>query len=137
MISNQIFVDTSWFKALSDPKDGFYTLAKDQFLRLKKENRGLISTNFVLDETFTLMRVKVDLKSALDFKEALISMGDILKIVRVIERDEIDAWGWFPRNWSKLSFTDCTSFAVMKRLDLKEVAAFDEHFAKAGFKTLS
>ena len=47
--------------------------------------------------------------------------------------DDAGAWEWFEMDWSKLSFTDCVSFAVMKRLGLTDVATFDEHFTRAKF----
>ncbi|MFA7234316.1 MAG: hypothetical protein WC076_09405 [Terrimicrobiaceae bacterium] len=34
------------------------------------------------------------------------------------------------------SFTDCTSFAVMRRLGLVEAATSDSHFQAAGFRPL-
>lgn len=136
-MSDQVFVDTSWFKALSDPKDDFSLLARKQFLRFKTTNTALITTNFILDETFTLIRAKVNLRSAMDFRRTLVSMRDVLRIVRILEKDESGAWEWFPNNWSRLSFTDCTSFAVMKRLGLNVAATFDEHFVQAGFKAFS
>lgn len=137
MISNQIFVDSSWFKALADPSDDFSESAAEQYETFKKNNALLVTTNYILDESFTLIRVKVDLQSALDFRQMLASFGPSLKLVRVTPRDEERAWEWFPKNWGKLSFTDCTSFAVMKRLNLEEAATFDNHFAKAGFKIFS
>jgi predicted nucleic acid-binding protein len=43
------------------------------------------------------------------------------------------AWELFrasqKRSWS---FTDCTSFALMKELRLSETFAFDKHFEEAG-----
>jgi len=33
----------------------------------------------------------------------------------------------------KVSFTDCISFAMMKRLQIKQVFTFDYHFSLAGF----
>jgi len=52
----------------------------------------------------------------------------------VTAADEAKAWDWFGLDWSDLSFTDCVSFAVMKRLGIGRAAAFDRHFARAGFK---
>ncbi len=45
-------------------------------------------------------------------------------------------WQWFERFQDKgFSFTDCISFAVMKRLKLKIALTFDKHFSQAGFET--
>jgi predicted nucleic acid-binding protein len=32
-----------------------------------------------------------------------------------------------------MSIVDCTSFEVMRRLDIREGLAFDQHFAAQGF----
>jgi predicted nucleic acid-binding protein len=37
---------------------------------------------------------------------------------------------------SRLSFTDCVSFTVMRGLDIPIVFAFDRHFERAGFRRL-
>lgn len=134
MTSDFIFVDSSWFKALLDEKDEFHSLALDQYQKIKSEKMSLATTNYIIDETLTLLRVKVSLDLALKFRETLLRMRNTIRIIRVLASDEAQAWKWFPKNWSKLSFTDCISFAVMKRLDLKKVATFDKHFTQAGFK---
>jgi hypothetical protein len=136
MALSNIFIDTSWFKAIADPNDDFHIKSIHQ-LENFPHTTNFITTNFVLDETLTLIRVRTDLASALDFRALLVRSGIILKVVRVLAKDESLAWDWFPKPWSKLSFTDCTSFAVMQRLDLKDVATFDDHFARAGFHMLS
>lgn len=131
---HKLFVDTSWFKAFSDPKDDFYEEASQQFVKIKKEGIELVTTNFMLDESYTLIRNKVGYESAMEFRELLKSLSHVLELVRILPEDESNAWNWFIEKWSNLSFTDCTSFAVMKRLGLLDVATFDQHFAKAGFK---
>jgi len=46
-----------------------------------------------------------------------------------------EAWQLFQRYRDKrYSFTDCVSFAVMKRLKLKTALTFDKHFTQAGFE---
>lgn len=129
-----VFTDTSFFKAYIDKKDQFHQKALKIFEQLKISQVLLITSNYILDETFTLLRVKCNLELAHEFKRALEEFDTGLKIVRVTVADEADAWDYFIKDWSKLSFTDCVSFALMKRLELKRVVAFDTHFQKAGFQ---
>lgn len=133
-INKSVFVDTSGFKALIDQDDDFHQSAVKIWHRLQKENTELITTNYILDETFTLIRAKNGLKIALKFKDYLAESAPIITIERVLSVDEAASWQWFVKNWGHLSFTDCSSFAVMKRLKLRRVFTFDHHFSRAGFK---
>lgn len=132
-MSNAVFVDTSFFKALIDIRDDFHLRAVDIWTGIIKSKTMLITTNFILDETFTLIRIRAGLSVALEFRDRLSEGLREMKLIRVTAKDEADAWGWFQKDWRNLSFTDCVSFAVMKRLDLVSVAAFDDHFTRAGF----
>ncbi len=129
-----IFIDTGFFKALVDGEDDFNRQAKKIWQKLEEEKTDLVTSNYVIDETLTVIRIKCGLKKALKFRDLLAENSQILKIIRVTVADEAGAWQWFIKNWRKLSFTDCVSFAVMKRLGLRRVVAFDEHFQRAGFK---
>ncbi len=132
-----IFLDTSYFKAWIDDKDEFHDQALNLLERLEVESEiELITSNYVVDETFTLLRVKSGVEMAKKFYQFLQEKGSEIDMVRVTIEDERKVWEWFWNKWSKLSFTDCTSFAVMKRLGLKQVATFDEHFAQAGFEVI-
>lgn len=132
-ISLKVFVDSSFFKALIDSKDEFHKKAKRILKNLEKEEAALITSNYILDETFTLIRVKCGLKFVDRFRKNLSLSSQVIKIIRITIKDEADAWKWFLNDWSKLSFTDCVSFALMKKLKLSRVATFDQHFKKAGF----
>ena len=47
------------------------------------------------------------------------------------------AWEWQAKFHDQaFSFTDCTSFVVMKSLGLTEAATNDAHFETAGFRPL-
>lgn len=132
-----VFVDTSFFKALVDQKDDFHLQASKIWGKLKKENSTLVTSNFILDETFTLIRARNGLKKVAEFRNFLAQGSKNLKIMRVTVADEGHAWLWFEKNWTGLSFTDCVSFALMKRLAIKEAATFDRHFSRAKFKILT
>ena len=131
---NSVFVDTSAFKAVLDEKDDFHLIATRVWADLLKKDTLLVTSNFIVDETLTLIRIRCGLAKAKEFKEKIINSLKSLKIVRVMSIDERNAWHWFINEWKDLSFTDCVSFAVMERLGLEKVASFDQHFAKAGFK---
>lgn len=132
--NSSVFVDTSLFKAVLDEKDDFHLLGTKILAELLEKDTLLMVSNFIVDETLTLIRIRCGLEKAKEFKEKIIGSLKSLKIVRVTTADERNAWNWFISQWRDLSFTDCTSFAMMKRLGLTQVATFDQHFAKAGFK---
>lgn len=131
-----IFLDSSFFKALLDEKDEFFPRAVRVFSFCHKQQAKLVTTNYIVDETLTLLRVRCGLPIALKLRELLTKGAQKILLIRVSIEDEAEAWDWFEKPWSKLSFTDCVSFAVMKRLGLTDVATFDQHFSKAGFKIL-
>lgn len=133
---NRVFIDTSYLFALLIPDDTFHTKAQTVYTSLQQQHAEHFITNFVLDESYTLLRVKRGLQKALELRTIIESSELLLTIIRITKEDEDRAWGWFEKDWSKLSYTDCTSFAVMKRLGLMNVATFDQHFAKAGFTIL-
>lgn len=131
-----VFTDTAFFKALADEKDDFHQQAIKILKKLEDEQAQLVTTNFVLDESFTLIRVRCGLERVRMFREKIATLSP-LKIIRVLAIDEEKAWDWFWNDWRNLSFTDCVSFAVMKRLNLIYAATFDQHFTRAGFKIKS
>lgn len=133
---DDVFVDTSCFKALVDGGDDFHQAAIELLVKMKEGGMRLVTTNYITDELFTLVRKRNGLERARELWDLLGELGGQLKMVRILVGDEKEAWKWFWREWKGLSFTDCTSFAVMERLGIKKVATFDEHFAKAGFKVM-
>lgn len=131
-----VFLDTSFFKALFDPKDDFYQQAKGIWAKIQEEKVLTVTSNYILDESFTLLKKRNGHQVVKKFRDDL-AISKNIAVIRVIQDDEAKAWNWFLKDWSNLSFTDCVSFAVMQRLEMKRVATFDRHFAKAGFKVTS
>lgn len=131
---NLVFVDTGMFKALVDEKDDFHKQAIQIWQRLKQEKTQLVTSNYMLDENFTLLRKRRGRIVVDEFRKSFLKVNEI-KIIRVTVADEAGAWEWFLLDWSDLSFTDCVSFAMIKRLGITRVATFDTHFQRAGFQT--
>lgn len=130
---DSVFVDTSFFKALLDSRDDFHLSAVKIWDKLKIFDTFLVTSNYVLDETFTLVKQRCGRKIVHEFRKKLAD-GFNFRIIRVTIIDERKAWQWFLKDWSRLSFTDCVSFAIMERLKIKRVATFDAHFSRAGFE---
>lgn len=133
-MSNSCFVDTSFFKAVIDEKDQFHHQSLKIFDKLRQSKVQLITSNYILDETFTLVRSRCGLEKVKQFKAVLEQFEEDFSIIRVLVTDEANAWKWFLKDWTGLSFTDCISFALMERLGLNRVTTFDRHFQRAGFK---
>lgn len=58
-------------------------------------------------------------------------------IERSTHADELRALTLFEKYADqKISFTDCISFAIMERLNIKQVFGFDQHFQYSGFELL-
>ena len=90
----------------------------------------------MLDESYTIIRLRAGHRVAVEFGEEVRSS----RLVRVeyLTPDAIEAaWVLFKRYGDKdFSFTDCTSFVLMRELRLAEALAFDGHFTQAGFVEL-
>ena len=60
---------------------------------------------------------------------------DVVDFVRILPEDEELAWEYFNQHQDKsYSFTDCTSFALIRRLRLASAIATDDDFKQAGFQ---
>lgn len=136
MADKMVFLDSSFFKAFVDSKDDFHKKSLKVLDKLRKDKYNLVTSNFIVDETFTLVRVRCGLERARKLNEILKEYSGEIKIYRVLVSDESGAWFWFWKPWRNLSFTDCTSFALMKRLGIRYAATFDKHFSRAGFEIL-
>jgi predicted nucleic acid-binding protein len=135
---NRVFVDSSGFFALRTPDDPFHQHARQLFARANAERWQLLTTNFVVAETYALLlnRLLDGRRKAIEFLDMV--SGDKYRIERVRAGDEARAIVLVrTHNDKTYSFCDALSFVVMERLRVKQVIAFDRHFHQYGrFKIL-
>jgi predicted nucleic acid-binding protein len=126
----RLFVDTSAWLAYVDRADSAHrSVAK----ALRTFEGRLVTTNFVFDETITFCVRRLGHATALLVGE-LLRDPDVVDLVRLEAPDEDNAWKLLQQRDDKgYSFTDCTSFAVMQRMGLRQVATLDADFASEGF----
>lgn len=126
-----IFIDTSFWVALSNRRDGHHVEA--MALLDRWADTGLVTSNHVRGETWTYLRRRAGHTSAVDFLDAL-QRSPRLRVLFVGERLEQEALRWLRRRDEReYSFVDATSFALMRSLRLREALAFDGDFSAAGF----
>lgn len=57
-----------------------------------------------------------------------------MDLIRLTGGDDAEAWRLFLDRPDKgYSYTDCTSFVLMRRLGIGEALTLDEHFVQEGF----
>ena len=131
-----IFVDTGAFIARYVRRDGHHTRARRVWTEIEKLRNACFTSNFVLDETFTLLGRQTSYSFAAERARALLG-SKALTILRPDAEDELTALDLFARFADQeVSFTDCTSFALMRRHRLSRAFTFDRHFVAAGFEVL-
>jgi predicted nucleic acid-binding protein len=131
-----IFVDTGAFIARYVRRDGHHARARRVWAEIEKLRTTCFTSNFVLDETFTLLGRQTSYSFAAERARALLS-SKVLTILRPDAEDELAALDLFARFADQeVSFTDCTSFALMRRHRFSRVFTFDRHFLAAGFEVL-
>ena len=120
-----IFVDTgAWFASLI-PTDPDHARATAW---LAENSSPLLTTDYVIDETLTLLRARGERTRALLLGAKFFRDG-LAEIHKITEPDLALAWETFERFADKdWSFTDCTSKVVMEQLGITQAFALDHHF---------
>jgi predicted nucleic acid-binding protein len=119
-----LFVDTSAWYAAADRSDRSHRRAK----AVLAVDETLVTTDHVLVETWVLLRHRLGRAAAERFWEGL--RAGAAEVEPVTAADLAVAWAAgeaFPDQ--DFSIVDRTSFAVMQRLGLRRVAAFDDDFS--------
>ncbi len=132
-----IFVDTSAWYAIEVEDDVNHEKAYGFLSKLASGEYGVpITTDYILDETLTLLRIRKNLLTASTFIDK-IRKSRSMRVFWVDDNLFEKALSSFRKSDQKpWSFTDCTSFALMKDLSVLEAFTFDSHFREAGFQTL-
>jgi uncharacterized protein len=126
----RVFVDTSGWYAAVDSHDPHHGVVARW---LRRNALPLMTSDYVFDEAATLIRMELGHATAVRFGDS-VRTSALVQIVSVTPDDREGAWATFKKFADqKFSFTDCTSFALMKRVGLTRVLATDAHFFVMGF----
>ena len=132
----RLFVDTAGWMSMADATDSLNKdcmEVRDNWLR---QGGILVTSDYVMDETLTLIRMRIGIDAA---EKWWGQVSDSPRLIwEWIDSERVEkARSWFFRWRDKsFSFTDCTSFVIMRDLSIKKALTVDRHFIEAGFEIL-
>ena len=128
-----IFVDTSALYALLDEADAHHAEASDVLRRIA--GTELVTHPFVVVESAALVGRRLPWAASERLIDGLLPVVD----VEPLNTDLYAAiLAVYRRSGSaRVSLVDYTSFAMMRRLGIRQAFAFDDDFASEGFETIS
>lgn len=132
-----IFVDTSAWFALLYEKAAQRPEATAAFEEIERGRFGMpVTSDYILDETFTLLRQRASLAHVTRFAELLRNSPSVRRL-RVGETTFDESLKLMQsRPDKKWSFTDCTSFVLMRETRIARAFTWDHNFVEAGFEVV-
>jgi predicted nucleic acid-binding protein len=127
-----VFVDTSGFYALLDPTDSFHSRARDCFRRSRAESWRLVTTNYVVHESWALIQSLLGWEAMDAWRDRLLPHCETIWV-----DENLHALGEARCRQARerrLSFTDCVSIEVMRRRNIRDFIGRDDHLEREGFR---
>lgn len=131
-----LFVDTGGWVACADEADPAHRRACAARDTALEAGLLLVTTDFVVDETLTLLRLRLGVDAAEAWWRQIDASGRLRWERITVERFDRARQLFFRYRDKGFSFTDCTSFVVMQELRLARALATDRHFRQMGFQTV-
>jgi len=132
----RLFIDTWGWITLFNKREPFHDTVKSSYEDLRSQKGILYTSDYVLDETFTLLFRRVPYAQA---KEALEKVDDAIRsghlIVTWITPERFEKCKTLRlqlQDKPNISFTDLSSVVVMKDLGLTLILTKDQHFLHVG-----
>lgn len=129
-----VFVDTSALYAVLDADDDSHAAAGAEWHRLLDTSSSLVTSSYVLLETAALLQHRIGLGAVRTFHHDMCPVLGVEWIDETTHRTGVSSVLTASRR--ELSLVDCVSFALMGGLGIRQVFAFDRHFAEQGFTCL-
>jgi len=129
-----IFVDTSALYALSCAEDRNYSQAIKVWEGLVKEEKDLVTNNYVIVESISLFQNRFGIDKVRTFQTELVPILSVDWVDEEQHGAAIDRV--LSANRRNLSLVDCSAFESMRRLGVSTAFAFDKHFREQGFTVI-
>ena len=135
-IDRRFFIDTWCWLVLANARDPAFAAVSALRIEAVDRRTAWVTTDYVLDETMTRLFLSTPFAAARRFVDGIFeaSRQDLLDIEQVTPERFGRAWRLRLRYDDKprISFTDLTSFVVMRKLGIHRVLTGDAHFEQVG-----
>ena len=131
-----VFADSSYWIAMSNPRDQWYEIAK--FVTVQLGSVRIVTSQMVLVEFLNFMGGR----SQQLREKALSVVRDLTEDpgVEIVPQSDVQFDSAVTLYSSRLdkswSLTDCASFLIMEERNIREALAYDRDFEQAGFIAL-
>lgn len=125
-----ILLDTSFIVSFYNIRDENHQRAVKIMEEIIREKYGLVLiTDYIFDESITVIFIRLkNLSITVEIGETI---RKSMEIIDVEKTQFEEAWRIFKKQKkTDFSFTDCTTVAIMKAKNIKNIATFDEDFKK-------
>ena len=130
----RIFVDTSGWGHLADPRQEFARQASSLYLEARRSGR-IVTSNYVIAELTALLMspLRVKAPKRIDIINGIRS-SSYIDIVHIDVSMDERAWNLLQgRPDKQWSLVDCSSFVLMQEMGITEALTTDRNFEQAGF----
>lgn len=125
----QVLVDSDGWIALYLPNDALYEKAAAIYERLERQEKKLVTTSAVIEETVTVLSHRSGQALARQFFSALRRSNiPIIPIDESLRRKALDLF--MEQKKRGTSFVDCSNVVVMKYFDIPKIFSFDKAYSK-------
>ena len=129
-----VFLDTVGLLALWDRDDQWHESAERAYERICSSRQSVVTTTFVLLECGNAAARRPYRENVCVLRTALELRGEM---IFPTDEDWTTAWQTYQEAApGGPGIVDCVSFAVMRRLGLRQTFTNDRHFCTAGFEPL-
>lgn len=132
---NAVFGDTSAFLALLNAADENHDRADRAFATLRTRKAPVVSTSYVLVETYALIGRRLGADAVSSFRADFAPLIDVVWVDETLHNAGLDLL--LDRRKRLLSLVDAVSFVTMRQTNVSEAFAFDPHFEQEGFSIVS